>query len=144
MYIVAHGAAEVEISTVGVVGFYHQGDYFGEAALMRGEPRAATIRATQDLTVLRLGIEQFEPMKPLLTKARLKRFRRKPVEDKAKRERIPHVGFPNTYDETDKDPDSPISFNAKSSNSNSSNNQQDNRKLIRRTLHMNKKSIKPR
>ena len=44
--------AEVEIAADGVVGFYHQGMYFGEASLMRGEPRAATIRATETLQVL--------------------------------------------------------------------------------------------
>merc|ERR1719387_151019 len=53
---------------------------------MRGEPRAATIRATDTLQVLRLGAAQFEPMKALLTKTRLKRFRRKPV-DEATQER---------------------------------------------------------
>jgi hypothetical protein len=136
MYIVAHGAAEVEISTVGVVGFYHQGDYFGEAAIMRGEPRAATIRATQDLHVLRLGIEQFEPMKPLLTKARLKRFRRTPTVDKNKKYNVPHVGFADN-DDTNTDEKNTDSGSAQMSEISSP------KKTLRRTVR-SKTMVRPR
>ena len=61
-----------------------------------------------DVQVLRLGAAQFEPMKPLLTKTRLKRFRRKAVEEKHHHKyKVPHVGSPDKIEHSQEGEKSP-------------------------------------
>jgi putative ABC transport system ATP-binding protein len=52
--IVDDGAARRTVATLG------KGDFFGEAALLTGAPRNATIVAKEDLVVYTLGKEQFQ------------------------------------------------------------------------------------
>jgi CRP/FNR family transcriptional regulator, cyclic AMP receptor protein len=54
MYIVIEGTAEVRVhdTKVDEIG---PGDYFGEIAIIDGEPRAATVTATSPLTALTLA-----------------------------------------------------------------------------------------
>jgi len=62
-YLIRDGKVEVEVETGGkkrVVAELGSGDYFGEAALLTGEPRNATVRATTDLELYALDNEQFQ------------------------------------------------------------------------------------
>jgi putative ABC transport system ATP-binding protein len=52
--IVGDGASRRTVATLG------KGDFFGEAALLTGEPRNATVVAKEDLEVYTLGKEQFQ------------------------------------------------------------------------------------
>jgi len=52
--IVDDGAARHTVATLG------KGDFFGEAALLTGEPRNATVVARQDVELYSLGKEQFQ------------------------------------------------------------------------------------
>lgn len=53
-YILFLGKLPIEVKT------YSTGDYFGELALIRGEPRAANIIATSDLKVISLDRNSFK------------------------------------------------------------------------------------
>lgn len=62
-YLIREGKVEVEVEADGkkrVVAELGSGDYFGEAALLTGEPRNATVRATTDLELYALDNEQFQ------------------------------------------------------------------------------------
>ncbi len=62
-YLIRDGKVEVEIETDGqrqIVATLGTGDYFGETALLTGEPRNATVRAIGDLEVYALDNEQFQ------------------------------------------------------------------------------------
>lgn len=48
------GKSPVEVKT------YNAGDYFGELALIKGEPRAANIIATSDVKVISLDRNSFK------------------------------------------------------------------------------------
>ena len=48
------GKASVEVKT------YKAGDYFGELALIKGDPRAANVIATSDLRVISLDRNSFK------------------------------------------------------------------------------------
>ncbi|HLX04646.1 MAG TPA: mechanosensitive ion channel family protein [Candidatus Binatus sp.] len=63
MFIVRSGTAEVFAHTVDGqtrhLGNYARGDFTGEMALMTGEPRTASVRATTDLEVIEMDREGF-------------------------------------------------------------------------------------
>jgi CRP-like cAMP-binding protein/Ca2+-binding EF-hand superfamily protein len=61
LYIIEKGQAVVEKDGV-VVATYGPGDYFGEVSLMTGEPRGATVRATDEVACLRLGQASFKDL----------------------------------------------------------------------------------
>jgi putative ABC transport system ATP-binding protein len=61
-YLIRTGQVEVLITTDGQtrrVAVLGEGDFFGERALIRGEPRTATVRALSDLEVYTLGKDEF-------------------------------------------------------------------------------------
>ena len=61
-YLIRTGAAEVSVSAGGassVVAVLGEGDFFGEAALMTGERRNATVIAREDLDAYSMGKESF-------------------------------------------------------------------------------------
>jgi CRP/FNR family transcriptional regulator, cyclic AMP receptor protein len=58
MYIMVGGAAEVDVG-----GRFHRlerGDFFGEMAVLAGEPREATVRAVEPLEALRIPADDFQ------------------------------------------------------------------------------------
>ncbi|HEX3211102.1 MAG TPA: cyclic nucleotide-binding domain-containing protein, partial [Actinomycetota bacterium] len=58
MYIVLGGAAEVDVG-----GRFHRlerGDFFGEMAVLAGEPREATVKAVESLEALRIPADEFQ------------------------------------------------------------------------------------
>lgn len=57
-YLVADGELEVEVERF-VVGELHPGGQFGERALLRGLPRAATVRAVTDVLLFALDRDDF-------------------------------------------------------------------------------------
>jgi len=62
-YLIRDGQVEVEIETDDqrrIVATLGTGEFFGETALLTGEPRNATVRATSDLEVYALDNEQFQ------------------------------------------------------------------------------------
>jgi CRP-like cAMP-binding protein len=63
MFIVRSGTAEVFAHTADGqtrhLGNYARGDFTGEMALMTGEPRTASVRATTDLEVIEMDREGF-------------------------------------------------------------------------------------
>jgi putative ABC transport system ATP-binding protein len=52
--LVDSGAGAKQVATLG------KGDFFGEAALLTGAPRNATVAAKEDLEVYSLGNEDFQ------------------------------------------------------------------------------------
>lgn len=65
LYIVKSGEAKVLIKRDGkeeLVSYLGEGDYFGELALIRDEPRAATIIATQDTKCFSLNRHNFDQL----------------------------------------------------------------------------------
>jgi putative ABC transport system ATP-binding protein len=61
-YVIRRGRAEVVVDDGAgprVVRTMGTGDYFGERALISGEPRSATVTATEDLDVYTLGKDEF-------------------------------------------------------------------------------------
>ncbi|MFC5468178.1 peptidase domain-containing ABC transporter [Cohnella suwonensis] len=62
-YIVKSGTASVEIgASAAVVNRLYPGDFFGELALLTGEPRKASIRAEGPVTVFRLAKSDFDDL----------------------------------------------------------------------------------
>jgi putative ABC transport system ATP-binding protein len=62
-YLIRKGRVAVVAATNGIermVATLGEGDFFGERALMTGEPRNATIQVLDDLTVYSLGKEEFQ------------------------------------------------------------------------------------
>jgi len=59
MYIVDDGRAYAEINGKKVMEYSEQ-QYFGELALRAKQPRAATVKASGDTTLLRLGRDEFQ------------------------------------------------------------------------------------
>jgi cAMP-dependent protein kinase regulator len=72
-FIIEEGEAYAEKKNVGQVMEYKPGEYFGELALLRNQPRAATVVAKSKLTVLTLGRSSFKrllgPLDDILTRA---------------------------------------------------------------------------
>jgi voltage-gated potassium channel len=60
MYFIAEG--EVEVRTGGARIGLRPGQFFGEAALMTGEPRNATVVATTATRLLRLDVIEFREL----------------------------------------------------------------------------------
>ena len=63
LYVIRSGKAEVEVTERGAtrhIAALKEGDYFGEAALVSGEPRNATVRAVGDAELYTLGKEDFD------------------------------------------------------------------------------------
>lgn len=62
-YIIKAGTVEVEVADArgktAVIAKMGSGDFFGEMALLTGEPRSATIRVVEDSEILSLGRESF-------------------------------------------------------------------------------------
>eukprot|EP00434_Breviolum_minutum_P026111 symbB.v1.2.023087.t1/scaffold2089.1/size89944/2 len=64
-FIIQSGEAEVLVSEGGSqkkVASLKQGDYFGENALLRNEPRSATIKAVSEIRTLKITQEKFKQM----------------------------------------------------------------------------------
>merc|ERR1719272_648400 len=66
-FLVMAGNAEVRTKMVGdkqdrVIATLHAGDYFGEGAIVRSEPRGATVTAQSDLVTLSLTQSQFDEL----------------------------------------------------------------------------------
>ena len=62
LYLIVEGAAEVQVTVDGAtrkVANLRAGDYFGEMAMMTGQPRASTVLALTDVQCYRLGLECF-------------------------------------------------------------------------------------
>jgi len=62
-YLIRHGEVDVIVEKDGTdqtVASLGEGDFFGEAALLTGEPRNATIRAKTDASLYWLGNEVFQ------------------------------------------------------------------------------------
>merc|ERR1712187_317662 len=63
-YVIKTGEATVTVTVDGAppkkVATLKAGDYFGENALLRDEPRTATITASTDLTTLKITREKFK------------------------------------------------------------------------------------
>jgi putative ABC transport system ATP-binding protein len=62
-YLIRQGSVEVTVEDQGlsrVAGVLGRGDFFGEAALLTGQPRNATVTAKEDVEVYTLGKEDFE------------------------------------------------------------------------------------
>jgi CRP-like cAMP-binding protein len=58
MYVVVSGAAEVDVG-----GRYHRlerGDFFGEMAVLAGQPREASVKAVEPLEALRIPADDFQ------------------------------------------------------------------------------------
>jgi small-conductance mechanosensitive channel len=67
MFIIHRGKVEIQTSNNGqahTIATLKQGDFFGEMALLKGEPRAADVVASEETDVLEIG---YEAMKDLLT-----------------------------------------------------------------------------
>jgi putative ABC transport system ATP-binding protein len=63
LYVIRSGGAEVEVAEHGKarhVATLKEGDFFGEAALVSGEPRNATVRAVSDVELYTLDKEDFD------------------------------------------------------------------------------------
>jgi uncharacterized protein YhbP (UPF0306 family) len=60
-FILVEGEAEI-VRDEQPVGMLHPGDLFGEAAIMRDQPRSATIRAKSDVKLLALGRDAFRDL----------------------------------------------------------------------------------
>eukprot|EP01043_Picozoa_sp_COSAG02_P078521 COSAG02_NODE_17720_length_985_cov_1.372460_1_plen_320_part_01 len=60
LFIVSSGKAEAEVEGVGVVRQYLTGQWFGELALISGNPRKATVTAMTECTMLVLQRDDFE------------------------------------------------------------------------------------
>ena len=58
-YILLEGEAKATLDDDQVVMTYAPGDYFGELALLRGEPRAANVIAVQDSKLIYLDRKSF-------------------------------------------------------------------------------------
>lgn len=58
-YIMLEGKAVATLDSDEVVKDYTNGDYFGELALLRQEPRAANIIATEDCKLIYLDMNSF-------------------------------------------------------------------------------------
>lgn len=61
LFLIIEGAAVVRKGDQ-LVGNVGPGAYFGELALLDGEPRAATVIATEDTTVAVLGVRMFRTL----------------------------------------------------------------------------------
>jgi CRP-like cAMP-binding protein len=62
-YLIRSGSARVSIRdglTSRVVATLEAGDFFGETALLRGEPRNATVDAAEDIELYVLGKDDFQ------------------------------------------------------------------------------------
>jgi CRP/FNR family transcriptional regulator, cyclic AMP receptor protein len=61
LFVIIEGAAVVRKGDQ-LVGSVGPGAYFGELALLDGEPRSATVVATEDVTVAVLGVRMFRTL----------------------------------------------------------------------------------
>jgi CRP-like cAMP-binding protein len=64
-FVIKSGEASVKVTTDGVtkvLATLKPGDYFGESALLRDEPRAATVAAETNLVTFKIGREKFNSL----------------------------------------------------------------------------------
>ena len=63
-YIVVEGKIQIEEQDISgesqILSFLDEGDFFGESALMEHTPRMASVRAIEEVTVLKLYRDDFE------------------------------------------------------------------------------------
>jgi CRP-like cAMP-binding protein len=94
LYIVIEGEAEVQVAINGSsekVALLGAGDFFGEMALMTGEPRRATVTAQSDILCYRLdkdGFQQILHRRPEIAEGISKILARRRVELDAVRENL--------------------------------------------------------
>mmetsp|Transcript_88067 Transcript_88067/g.221654 ORF Transcript_88067/g.221654 Transcript_88067/m.221654 type:complete len:836 (-) Transcript_88067:101-2608(-) len=62
LYVVRHGEARVLVQGRGEVAKLGAGDYFGESALLRNEPRIASVQAIGPLSTLKITREKFQDL----------------------------------------------------------------------------------
>jgi CRP-like cAMP-binding protein len=65
MFIIMRGSVEVQVpqgGTIKVINKLRENDFFGEMSLLTGEPRTATVVATEETEVLRIGKEAIKPI----------------------------------------------------------------------------------
>ena len=65
MFVIIRGSVEVQISqggTTTVVNKLRENDFFGEMSLLTGEPRTATVLATEETEVLRIDKQAIKPI----------------------------------------------------------------------------------
>eukprot|EP00437_Effrenium_voratum_P004087 CAMPEP_0181422072 /NCGR_PEP_ID=MMETSP1110-20121109/13424_1 /TAXON_ID=174948 /ORGANISM="Symbiodinium sp., Strain CCMP421" /LENGTH=794 /DNA_ID=CAMNT_0023545155 /DNA_START=150 /DNA_END=2534 /DNA_ORIENTATION=+ len=98
-FIIQSGEAEVLVGEAGSqkkVASLKQGDYFGENALLRNEPRSATIKAVTEIKTLKITQEKFQEMG---LNEKIQFANRKAVGGGGKRQLVVQEPSPKTPDE---------------------------------------------
>jgi CRP-like cAMP-binding protein len=65
MFVIMHGSVEVRIAReqqTQVLNKLRENDFFGEMSLLTGEPRTATVVATEETEVLKIGKDAIKPI----------------------------------------------------------------------------------
>ncbi len=65
MFVITHGAVEVQILLAGevkTINTLRDSDYFGEMSLLTGEPRTATVVAVEETEVVQINKSALQPI----------------------------------------------------------------------------------